>query len=100
MSIPKIDPKFTVKALAKAGEEFLEARLRYWEAAHKAGIGGAVMWLTAENGAMVMYTRGEYRQTILANVYRLGPTLEFGAMTDDEAEEPAKKTLVDHKSKW
>ena len=81
MSIPKRDPDFTMTELAKVGEKFLAAGLEYWEAAHKAGIGGAVMWLTSENDAMVIYTRGEYREQILQTVGRMGPTINFGAMT-------------------
>ncbi len=83
MSIPAKDPSFTMEELNAAGEKFLEAALGYWEAAHKAGISGAIIWLKAEDGGTAFYTRGEYKSAMLQNIDRLGPTVQFGAMKDD-----------------
>jgi hypothetical protein len=83
VSIPLKDPNFTMSDLQKVGEEFLEAGQRYWEAAHKAGISGAVIWLSVD-GATCIYTRGEYRDVLLRNVDYMGPAVSFGAAKDDE----------------
>jgi hypothetical protein len=82
MSIPRRDPTFTMKDLAKVGDKFLAAGYAYWEAAHKAGIEGAVIWLQDTNGRMVVFTRGEYSQQIVGNIERLGPVKQFGAMQE------------------
>jgi hypothetical protein len=100
MSVPRIDPKFTLKDLSHVGEKFLDAGNDYWAAAHKAGIGGAIMWLTSESGAMVIYTRGEYKDSLLANIERQGPTTSFGAMTDGETGEPAAERVLNDKQPW
>lgn len=83
MSIPRIDPNMTMKELDKEGALFLKAGKRYWEAAHKAGISGAVIWLDDTEGFGVIFTRGEYKQQIIGNIERMGPTRSFGAMTDE-----------------
>lgn len=83
MSIPRRDPNFTMQDLSKVGEKFLAAGFEYWEAAHKAGIDGAIIWLSDTNGYTCLFTRGEYKQTLLNNVDRIGPTTSFGSMKDD-----------------
>lgn len=83
MSIPRIDPNYTMDDLNKVGQKLLEAAQEYWEAAHKAGISGAIIWLSDTDGKTVIFTRGEYKQTIMNNIDRLGPTKHFGAMTDE-----------------
>lgn len=83
MSIPRPDPNFTMADLSAVGKDFIDAGKRYWEAFHKAGLkGDAVVWLTADTGEMVIFTRGEYRQTLMANIERLGPTYNFGGVSD------------------
>jgi hypothetical protein len=83
MSIPHRDPNFTMADLHEVGKRFLEAANAYWEAAHKAGIQGAVIWLTAEDGGMAIYTRREYRERLLVNIDRLGPATAFGAVKEE-----------------
>ena len=84
MSIPRIDPSFTTEDLSKVGDAFLEAGRNYWEAAHKAGMNGAIIWLTSVSGELVMFTRGEYRETLLINIdYVGGPGRSFGASGDE-----------------
>ena len=86
MSIPRRDPNFTMADLADVGDRFLKAGRDYWEAAHKAGVDGAVIWLTSTDGEMVIFTRGEYRLTLLSNIDRIGPARDFGFVAD-KAEE-------------
>ena len=82
MSIPRIDPEFTVEDLKEAADKFMEAGYAYWEACHKASFhgGGALVWCSDTNGRMVMFTRVEYRHTLLENVHKIGNPIEFGAL--------------------
>lgn len=76
--IPRRDPNFTMDDLQKVGAKLLSAGLEYWEAAHKAGIDGAVIWVQGDEG-MSIFTRGEYRHQLLSNIERMGPVKSFGA---------------------
>lgn len=57
--LPK-DPNFTVSDLKEAANKFHAAGKEYFDAASKAGISGAVVWLTMDDGSMLIFTRGEY----------------------------------------
>ena len=81
MSIPKCDPGFTVEDLRAESARFLDAGRRYWEAMHKAGIGGALAW-TEGDGGLVIFTRGEYREVLLRNIPEVGPVVHFGSARD------------------
>ncbi len=83
MSIPRRDPNFTMADLAEVGDRFLEAGREYWKAAHKAGIDGAAIWLISEDGEMVIFTRGEYRYTLMGNIEQIGPARAFGVAGDE-----------------
>lgn len=82
MSIPRRDPNFTMDDLEKVAAEFLAAGKKYWEAAHKAGIVGAVIWVENAEKGFVLYSRGEYKNTILQNIPGLGNERSFGAIDD------------------
>ena len=69
--------------LNKEAELFLAAGKRYWEAANKAGISGAVIWLKDTDGFGCVFTRGEYHDRIVMNIENTGPTKYFGAMRDE-----------------
>lgn len=87
MSLPKRDPNFTMKQLHEEAKKFIDAGKSYFEAAHKAGIGGAVIWYEDTNEGLVLFTRGEYRQQLLQNIPMHGPAVHFGgAMGDEEPE--------------
>lgn len=80
MSIPPLDPNFTVAMLHEAANKFRDAGYEYWVACHKSGLtGGAVIWTASDSGYMALFTRGEYRTTILKNIEPLGYSIEFGA---------------------
>ena len=57
--------KLAAAALLKAAHEF-------WSASLAAGQEGAVQWVTDANGALLVFTRGEYRERIMANILKLG----------------------------
>lgn len=81
MSIPRRDPTFTVNDLRKAGERFRDAGAAYWEAVHKAGLpGGAVIWLQMDDGSLAIFTRVEYRDTLLKNIHEIGTPFSFGGV--------------------
>jgi len=83
MSIPKTDPRFTMADLEEEGRKFLEAGYRYWEAAHKAGISGAVIWLQDDEGKMIIFTRGEYRDALMQGIEEIGTPRHFGRVLDE-----------------
>ena len=75
-----------------AGDKLLAAAHEFWPACRQEGQHGAVQWLTCSNGELVIFTRGEYRRTLMQNI----DTLEgqgvhaFGEempVEDDEPEE-------------
>lgn len=80
------DPKFTLADLQEEAERFTQAGMAYRDAMIKAGIGGAVAWVSGDNG-MVIFTRGEYREQLLQNIHRLGPVTHFGSMTEEPSED-------------
>lgn len=83
MSVPRVDPKFTLNKLQKAADKFRDAGYAYWEAYCKSGRDGAVVWVEMDDGSLVVFSRGEYRQQIVGNIERLGPITTFGSMKDD-----------------
>lgn len=84
MSLPRRDPVFTMADLHAEATKFLAAGHAYFEAAHKAGIGGAVIWTEDTEHGLVIFTRGEYRETLLRNIPELGPVVQYGAAAGDE----------------
>lgn len=68
-------------ALQAAADRLLAAAMDYWREFQKANPpGGAVVWVEDEDGRLVILTRGEYREHLLANVHTLGtPVIDFGA---------------------
>lgn len=83
MSLPSRDPNFTMDDLQKVGVKLLDAAMEYWEAAHKAGINGAVIWLQGDKG-LVVFTRGEYRRQIMQNIELQGSPRFFGSTGEEE----------------
>jgi hypothetical protein len=51
-----------------AAREFLAAGARFWAACNKRGQYGAIQWLTGTGGELLIFTRGEYRTTLLQNI--------------------------------
>lgn len=70
MSIPK-RRNVSEEELQAAGQVLLDAAYAYWKLMQEAGHGGALFWLDDSAGKTVLFTRGEYRQTLLKNVDRL-----------------------------
>lgn len=63
----------------KTGDEYfdasnflLNAAQEWWEASKRANVHGAVKWLDSEEGALLIYTRGEYKDVLMQNIHKLG----------------------------
>jgi len=65
--------------LREAADALLAAAATYHAAANRHGIFGAVIWLEGTGGDLVIVTRGEYRETLMAGIRETTPrTLAFG----------------------
>ena len=84
MSLPRRDPNFSVAELQRLGDEFLAAGKAYWEALHKAGMGGAVGWIEDTEKGLVIFTRGEYRDVLMQGIPQIAPIYHFGAACGDD----------------
>lgn len=84
MSIPKRDLNFTMADLQKAADKFLAAGEEYWNACRKAGLDvGSVTWIEDTGTGMAIFTRGEYRDTILRNIPDIGRVYHLGGVLED-----------------
>ena len=84
MSIPRIDPNYTVEQLQADGIAFLEAGLRFWEGRAKCGMGGAIAWFKDSERGTAIFTRGEYDYQLTANIEGQEPVYEFGGTKPDK----------------
>ena len=83
MSIPRVDPNYTVKDLHKDGQAFLKAGLKFWEGRAKAGMNGAVAWYKDTSKGTVIFTRGEYDYKLMENIEGHCPVYTFGSSKED-----------------
>lgn len=65
-------------ALKLAGDQLLAAAMAYWSAYQRAVGFDAVVWLQDTDGQLVIFTRGEYRQRLMANIEHVRQDIEFG----------------------
>lgn len=70
MSIPR-RREVTEAEMQEKGQKLLDATYDYWKIMQEAGEGGALFWLRDTSGKTVIFTRGEYRATLLHNVDQL-----------------------------
>lgn len=54
-----------------AAQKLIDAAQEFWDACHEEGQYGAVQWLEESDGCLLIYTRGEYRQHLMENIYTL-----------------------------
>jgi hypothetical protein len=54
-----------------AGQKLLDAAHEFFNACREERQYGAVQWLRGTGGELVIFTRGEYRDTLMANIDRL-----------------------------
>lgn len=78
------DPNFTMKDLQKAADKFLAAGQEYKDATQKAGLNvGAVIWYENSHKGLCVFTRGEYRDTILRNIPEVGQIYNLGVVLEE-----------------
>jgi hypothetical protein len=58
----------------KSATKLLDAAYEFWNSCHLEGQYGAVQWLIGSNGELILFTRGEYKNKILNNVFELNST--------------------------
>lgn len=58
-----------------AAQKLLDAAHEFWSTCHEEGQFWAVQWLTGTTGELVIFTRGEYRERLMANIHTL-PNVE------------------------
>lgn len=56
------------KKLGVAAEKLLRAARKYYKEMEKVNLSAGCIWITDKEGAMVIFTRGEYRQRLLINI--------------------------------
>ena len=54
-----------------AGQALLDAALAYWQACRDEFQDGSVQWLEGSNGELLIFTRMEYRDVLMANIHKL-----------------------------
>lgn len=54
-----------------ASNFLLKAAHEWWEASKRANVHGAVKWLDSEEGALLIYSRGEYKDALMQNIHKL-----------------------------
>lgn len=54
--------------LKTAAEAWLKASHDYYDLMRRRGLAGGCIWLTSQSGAMVIFTRGEFRERLLHNI--------------------------------
>jgi hypothetical protein len=67
--------------LHEGAERLLEAARAYFKLMQARRLSGGTIWLTDKDGAMVVFTRGEYRERLLRNIetiYDEGRVHQFG----------------------
>jgi hypothetical protein len=52
-------------ALFEKGQALIEAAYEYWQEYQKVCESAAVVWLNADDGHLLVFTRGEYTRTIM-----------------------------------
>lgn len=77
----------------ECGNKLLSAASEFWQACWEEGQRGAVQWLTDEDGRLLIFTRSEYKDQLLSNVFTIkelhnlhifGERLETGNKEDEE----------------
>ena len=63
-----------VDSFKDSAEELREAADAFFAEGKRSGVQGAVRWVAYEDGALVIFTRGEYRDTLLSNIHAIPDT--------------------------
>lgn len=76
---PKQEAPWDSFDIERTGDEHIDASgflltaaMEWWYASRKAKVNGAVKWLEGEDGSLLIFTRGEYRDKLMANIDAYG----------------------------
>lgn len=74
------------ESLRELGDALHVAGHEFWKGCNREAGGGAVRWVAYDDGTLIVFTRGEYRDTLMNNVHTLPgiPTLVFDQKSDEE----------------
>lgn len=67
----------------RAAKLLLNAALKFWQACEKEGQHGAVQWLAGTNGELLIFTRGEYRDGLMNNIWTLSQREQIGTFAEE-----------------
>lgn len=78
-----------IDKLHKKAHTLIKAAREFWEERQRIGALGAVCWVETESGEMVLFTRSEYKEQILGNLFPLENEIPLSkdAFLDDEEDE-------------
>lgn len=71
-----------------AGQKLLDAAHEFWRACAAEGQYGAVQWLTGSRGELLVFTRGEYRDALLNNIWDLKDRGQVHEFSSEELPDP------------
>lgn len=72
-----------MEELQVLGKKLPDAAVEYNKMANKMRMCGAIIWLSGSDGELVIVTRGEYKDRLLDNIKRTGPTHYFGYTAEE-----------------
>lgn len=87
------EPVQAEPTLRDYADSLVEAGHDFWKACKREAGGGAVRWLSCDDGTLIVFTRGEYRDTIMENIgcYKAPEVFfEEDGITAAESKEPAQ----------
>jgi len=58
----------------KTAQTLLDSAHDFWKACYSEGQHGAVQWLIGTGGELIIFTRGEFRDQLMANIWNLEET--------------------------
>lgn len=77
------------RLIAETDDRMVKARAlllaahEYWESCKRAGDTCAVRWIEDTAGRLLIFTRGEYRDTLMRNIEPMRPVMDFVRENDD-----------------
>ena len=89
----------TADQLCDIGTFLLNAAQEFWNACRQSGQYGAVRWLTGSSGELLIYTRGEYREQLIENIYKFADQPAHHFATPSPSAEVARDAARYHKLK-
>lgn len=74
------------KKRRKKGKKLINAAHEFWKACKEEGQYGAVQWLQTYDGALVVFTRGEYREQLFKNIESMNNVHRYGESLPEDTD--------------